>query len=351
VFVGSNASKGYYDYNSSTWTIGDLSVNEVVILEIFVQLNGTGLIDNIAEAGAAEYNIGENITDESSASFISIPKSVLVVNLSSNVTSYYNGETVTYTIVVTNYGPDIAHNLRVEDVLHSKLIYVLNSATVNPVFNKDTNSLLWIFDSLGVGESLTIEFNVVINGTGAIGNTVGVDCDENNLKGLDIYDTHPITKLYLIKQSFSIESSVHTTVLEVHTKKGKYGKSIILTATLKDESGNPATNKLVKIYVGGKFIGNAVTDSNGELRFKYTPKKPGKSYKYTILMVFEGDDYHAPVNATGTLEVEAENKTVKKVRMKHTGASFDGILIVFVCLISLFVLGLCCRRKMNSKGF
>jgi uncharacterized repeat protein (TIGR01451 family) len=355
LYISSNATKGIYDNNTSLWTIGDLSVGETVVLDIFVQLNGTGKIVNIAEVSGNEYNIGENGTDGSGSQFASIPKSVLVVNLSSNVSSYYNGDTVLYTIVVTNLGPDIAHSIRVEDVLQSKLIYVLNSASVNPIYSKDTNSLLWTFDTLNVGESLTIQFKAIINGTGKINNTVGVDCNENNQKGIDISDSHPITKNYLIKGVFSIDSSIHSTTIEIQDASGKYGKEIVITAVVKDESGNPATNKLIKVYIGGKYVCSGYTDANGKLTFKYTPKNPGKSDTYEILMVFDGDDYHGPANATGTLTVEAENKTNNTTepghaKMKHTGTSFNGISIALIALIALFVLTVVYRRRRDSKN-
>ena len=79
------------------------------------------------------------------------------------------GDTVTYTVTVTNDGIGDANNVVVKDTLGKGLKFI--SATGNYTFDEATNTITWIVD-LAKGESKTFKVNATVSGYGNVTNTV-----------------------------------------------------------------------------------------------------------------------------------------------------------------------------------
>ncbi|AEG18409.1 Ig-like domain-containing protein [Methanobacterium paludis] len=89
------------------------------------------------------------------------------------------------------------------------------------------------------------------------------------------------------------------TTLIVGNVTGSNGQNVNLTATLKDENGNPLTGKTVTFTVNGKDY-TAVTDSNGVATLGYTLSEAGT---YTITANFGNDTSYGNSTGNATLTI------------------------------------------------
>ena len=88
-----------------------------------------------------------------------IRKSDLRIQKTSNNTNASDGDLVTYTITVTNDGPDAASGIKVFDVLGDGLDYV--SSSPNGVFNSETG--IWTVGALNNAQSAVLSIDVKMN--------------------------------------------------------------------------------------------------------------------------------------------------------------------------------------------
>ena len=168
VFV--NAT-GYYNIKSNDWLIDSLGVGKSVKLTLACRVNKTGEIKNGVKITSDEYdwdlsnNFDEEVIDVLPACDLQVTKSV-------NDSNPKFGDLVTWSIVVLNNGPDVAHDFQVKDILPKSLVFV----NATGYYNVKTNA--WLFNALGVGKSIKISLVCRVNGTGEIKNRVDVTSKE-----------------------------------------------------------------------------------------------------------------------------------------------------------------------------
>jgi uncharacterized repeat protein (TIGR01451 family) len=176
IYINSTSTRGSYNNLTGIWTIGNLANNETVFLNITVRVNGAGNINNFVNVTVNENNTGNNNTNVNITAKSSVNITILkTINVTGTI---LNGELVTYTITVTNYGPDNATGLIVTDVLDSRLIYINSNATVGN-YNYSTSN--WIIGNLNNGETVVLNIIVKLNGTANIVNSANVTLDQINI--------------------------------------------------------------------------------------------------------------------------------------------------------------------------
>ena len=119
----SDDSGGKYDPKTGTLTIGDLSVGQHVIVNIVTTINKTGEITNDANVTAKEYDIDLSNNYDNASISVNPAIDLAVVKSVNNTKPNYN-DVVDWTIVVRNNGPDVAHDVKVVDILPKSLIYL-----------------------------------------------------------------------------------------------------------------------------------------------------------------------------------------------------------------------------------
>lgn len=87
-----------------------------------------------------------------------------------------------------------------------------------------------------------------------------------------------------------------TTTLTVDNVIGNKGKTVNLTATLKNQYGNLLAGRTINFLVNGVNAGSAVTDANGIATKSYYINLNGGMY--TIQADFAGDDYYQASSGT-----------------------------------------------------
>jgi len=167
VLLSSNSSQG--TYNDRIWNIGTIANGSTVTLTLYVQTNGTGIISNNVTVNATgntgdEYGASENVTVSSIIN--------LTVSKTVNATKVIIGDTVQYTIKVTNNGPSNAHDVRVIESLPKELVY-LSHSTATGRYNSVTG--YWYVGNLTNGQTAILYVNVKVNATGNITNKITIE--------------------------------------------------------------------------------------------------------------------------------------------------------------------------------
>ena len=155
-----NAShNGKYDESTRTITwIIDLGAGESAVFSVNAAVEAYGNISNTVSVG-----------DKSSSVNIAVPE--IIPGKSVDVENPNFGDTVTYTVVVTNNGVVDAKQVVVRDILDKGLKFV--KATGEYTFDEDSRTVTWIVD-LANGESQTFYVTAVAEAYGVLINDVTV---------------------------------------------------------------------------------------------------------------------------------------------------------------------------------
>ena len=155
-----NAShNGKYDESTRTITwIIDLGAGESAVFSVNAAVEAYGNINNIVVVG-----------NKSATKNITVPE--IIPGKSVDVENPNFGDTVTYTVVVTNNGVVDAKQVVVKDILDKGLKFV--KATGEYTFDEDSHTVTWIID-LAKGESQTFYVTAVAEAYGVLINDVTV---------------------------------------------------------------------------------------------------------------------------------------------------------------------------------
>lgn len=130
-YVSNAVSQGSYDGGSGTWTVGALAADAVATLEIYATVDaataGT-VLTNTATITTSSLPDPDPANDAASAT---VAVSTLRLDKTSDVSgSVQPGGTITYTIIVTNYGAVAHTNVALADAVPDGTTYVPDSVAV-----------------------------------------------------------------------------------------------------------------------------------------------------------------------------------------------------------------------------
>jgi uncharacterized repeat protein (TIGR01451 family) len=176
-YVSDTPSKGTYDSATGDWTIGGMAVGATETLAVTATVAAEGPIKNTAEVTAsslpdpnstpADDVPGEN--DQASAILNSRGVADLSLAKTVSPTAIRKGDQATYTLVVTNNGPDAASGVIVRDQLPAAVTYISCSGGT---YNATTGA--WTVGNMASGTSATLTITVRVGQTGTITNTADV---------------------------------------------------------------------------------------------------------------------------------------------------------------------------------
>ena len=155
-------SDGNYDVNTHTWTIGDLAVGSTVVLNIrtIVNISNTTIL-NVATVDSSTYDPNKTNNEANNTTKANPSADLSVVKLVSDKT-IVNRDTITWTIIVKNNGPDTAVNAKAYDVLPQDVVFVDSDGNYNP------NTHIWNIGDLAKGASATLKIRTLVNTTNKI---------------------------------------------------------------------------------------------------------------------------------------------------------------------------------------
>ncbi len=163
----SSAPVGEYNNGSGIWTIGDLTngSNRVLVITAKIKDSAAGSITNTAIVGSPDNDPGNTANDTSSVTIEVGNIADLMLAKKASKVNPVTGETITYTLEVTNDGPQKASKVEVTDQLPAGLEFVSSTD-----FSKTGNILKGMIASIAIGETKSLTFEAKVTGTGAIKN-------------------------------------------------------------------------------------------------------------------------------------------------------------------------------------
>ena len=230
VYVDSVLDKG--SYSDGVIKIDKLAVGEKLTLEIICEVKSTGNFVNVANITGNEYDydLSNNVDDEP---IVINPATDLEVVKTVNVSNPNYGEYVTWSIVVRNNGPDVAHDVVASDVLPKSLIWISDNG--NGKYDSKTGT--WIIGQLNSNAVVQLDIVSKVNGTGIIQNNVSIrghefDYDLSNNNDSEIIEVNKTADVSVVKF--------------VDNPNPYYGNLIKWTVIAKNNGPNKATS--VNVY-------------------------------------------------------------------------------------------------------
>ena len=244
VYVDSILEKG--SYSDGVINIGRLAVGEKVILEIICKVENTGRFVNIANVTGNEfdYDLSNNCAN---ASVLINPACDMEVEKTVNESNPNYRDNVTWSIVVRNNGPDVAHDVIVNDVLPGSLIWISDDS--NGKYNPRTG--IWTIAQLNRGVEIRLNIVAMVNGTGITQNNVSVtarefDYDLSNNNASEIVEVNKTADVSIVKI--------------VDDSNPLYGNLITWTLIAKNNGPDKATSVAVEdILPKGLILVDVVT--------------------------------------------------------------------------------------------
>lgn len=205
-YDSSIATIGSYDDVANLWTVGTLPAGVTATLQIAVTVSSSGVYTNTAWVETADQvdldstpgNDVPSEDDQDDAGLDTRRVDVELVKLVSDAAPNL-GTTVTYTLSLTNRGPDTATNIVVTDTLPTAGVsYAAHDASRGSF---DSGTGVWTVPTLAQNETATLDLAVTVIATGRFTNTAEVtavdqfDTDstpDNHDPGEDDQDDVPI---------------------------------------------------------------------------------------------------------------------------------------------------------------
>ncbi|MFC1975669.1 LamG-like jellyroll fold domain-containing protein [Chloroflexota bacterium] len=147
---------------SYVWSVEDLDPGKngtiTVGGDVTTTMSGAARFTNTAEISST--NSDSNLDNNSSSVGVGVPEAQMAIGKFVNNVNPAPGETITYTVVVSNAGPSLTTGVVVSDTLPVGVTLV-SSSTNKGIYNQATG--IWNIDSLGVNEHVTMTVAAVVN--------------------------------------------------------------------------------------------------------------------------------------------------------------------------------------------
>ncbi len=190
-----------YSAATGLWTIGALANGASTTLEIQATVNAAGTPSVINTASIASAAQSDNNTANNSASIsFAVAGADLGLTKSVSTATPNSGDTVTFTLTLTNYGKNTANNIVVADALPAGLSYSSHIAGGGSSFtdsaDADTVPDEWNITSLATGASITLTLDATVSAvsgatvtnTATIASVAEADPDStNNTASASVY--------------------------------------------------------------------------------------------------------------------------------------------------------------------
>jgi uncharacterized repeat protein (TIGR01451 family) len=173
-FVSATPSPGTYDEGTGLWSIGPLANAAQATLTISATVDQAGTITNTASVTGSDVpdlNTGNNTASAS----VGAQSADLEVTKTVDIPTANVGETVTFTVTLTNNGPSDATGVEVTDLLPTGLTFV--SANASP--GSYTNGTgLWSVGNLANASQATLTITATVDQAGPITNAASITASD-----------------------------------------------------------------------------------------------------------------------------------------------------------------------------
>ena len=258
-------STGTYNPATGIWNVGELGSNEIATLTITAKTTAVGKFENKVSVNGTGYD--SNLSNNNASVNITVPDCV-ILNITKVATGgivseepnkeVIAGEKITYTVIVSNYGPSVATNVYLTDLFNADELLNMEYNSNGNWVKYNNGIALWDID---VNEAVMILFRATVNHStrGLINNTVKITTDIKDARGnFEANETvKAIDNSTLVINKTSNVDAInpgdlfnYTIVITAEGSSDSLG--VILTDKL-DQSLLDAQNAV--FYVNGNYVG------------------------------------------------------------------------------------------------
>ena len=177
-FVSSAPSQGTYSSLTGLWTVGSVGNGASAALQIVASVTSTGAKINSAEVTASDQQdpdstVNNGVGTEDDQASVAVTPQVIDLSLAKtidNATPNVN-DNVTFTVTVSNAGPDAATGVAVLDTLPAGTTFVSAMASQGSYVN---GTGVWTVGSIADGANATLEIVASVDSAGAKTNSAQV---------------------------------------------------------------------------------------------------------------------------------------------------------------------------------
>lgn len=296
-YISDNPSVGTFTPNppNSTWNVGTLANGQTETLQITVRVEvAGGSVPNTATVTTSSSDT--DASNDSDSAAITLGGTDISVAKSVDDSTPDTGDTVVYTVVVRNEGPNIATNVEITDALPAGVAYVATQSVDQGTY--DEISGIWAIGDLTVNQQVTlvIEGQVTANG--------GIIINTASLTAVDQPDFNPANNdadAPIFIGAADLELTKTRTIAGVQV-----GQPVRYTITVRNTGPNPATGVQVTDYMPAAITYLSSSPSQGTVT-----APPGTPIVWTVGALAVGQSatliVDGELNSTvGTLENIAE---------------------------------------------
>ena len=310
-FVSTTLNAGTYNSTTGRWNVGTLDSGGSANLAILATVTAPGTFTNTARVETVDQadpdstagNNNENEDDQDSA-ILSVPVIDLSIEKTFSPDRPSVGQNVTFTVTVSNAGPEDASGVVVSDALPSGLTFV-RSATRAGTYDNSTGR--WTVGSLSGGATETLDIVAVLDEFRETTNVAEViaadqfDADSIPNDGATDQDDRDAVTVVPASADLSITKTVDN-------ETPNFGSDVIYTVTLRNDGPDDAADIVVRDRLPNGLDLRSAIPSVGT----YSPV--GGTWEVSTLAVGQTAtlEFRATVNTQtdriNTAEIEASNQ-------------------------------------------
>jgi uncharacterized repeat protein (TIGR01451 family) len=231
-FVAALPSEGSYDPSTGLWTVGTVDVGSPQTLTVEATVSSPDPQTNVATITHSDQF--DPVTANNTATTTLTPQQAdLALSKTTSDPTPNVGETVTFTITLTDIGPDSATNAEVTDLLPTGLTFV-SYATSQGAY--DFASGLWSVGTVSVGVPQTLSIEAMVASANAVTNVA-------TITKADQFDPNPANNTAIAPDS--PEQADLFLTKTVDNPKPNVGDMVTFTIGLSNLGPNDSTNVAV----------------------------------------------------------------------------------------------------------
>ena len=233
-------------YDNSIWDIGELGNGQSRQLDIVCKVKSTGEFINYASVWADEVDPDLSNNDDEAYLYVA-PAADLSITKSVSKYSHKLGSVVSYSIRLTNKGPDSAENIEVKEIMDDSLSLKSFEASYGD-FDKVND--VWSLDLLDAGESAVLKINALATSLDHAENEVSASSDTYDPNLRNNNDTASVD---IVENNNPDETPEKETNTHQKEKSNSFSHSVLE----KNVSGNPLmVIILLFVFSLGALYGN-----------------------------------------------------------------------------------------------
>ncbi|MBU0963960.1 DUF11 domain-containing protein [Patescibacteria group bacterium] len=341
------------DGNVLTWVFNGVACGATVTGEVVVEVLSDAyhgaVIENIAWVHDSS---DHSVTSQQVATEISAPTVVLDLSKTVNQSLANPTDTLTYTIVINNSGNTGATNIELTDALPAGLTFADQDGN-----NTGETVKIWTWDTLGVGEDVSVEYKVLVDSKAADGNYINTAV----VKADNADEASDTATVNVITPTVKGEETPSLSILkEAAVKIANPNETLKYTVTVTNDGSAVAYNAVLSdvlptglVYAGTATqkqaswkLGDIVPTESVTIEYEATVLSNALAGKYTNTATVKADDT-PEATATADLNVVEVKILGAEEELPVTGP--QAMHYVYLILAGLIISGSLFVLKLTSS--